>query len=122
MLSTGFWVARGAVRTGFPARGRIGLCGLPSIGAGIDTATYENAAASVVADLGTGTSSGADGNDTFIDVENLTGSANDDTLSGDVFTNVLKGGDGADTLNGREGVDLLEGEGGDDPSHGGRRR
>ncbi len=38
------------------------------------------------------------GTDTLTNIENLTGSAFDDTLSGDAGDNVLDGGDGTDTV------------------------
>ena len=74
-------------------------------GAGIDTAVYENAVSAVHANL---TASGVIGEatgDTYRDVENLIGSAFDDTLIGDFQDNVLSGGAGADLLLGGLGTD-----------------
>jgi subtilisin family serine protease len=71
-------------------------------GRGIDTASYANANAAVVASLATGTSS--DG-DIFDSIENLIGSAYADMLEGDGGANVLTGAGGADTLDGRSGLD-----------------
>ncbi|MDO9233516.1 MAG: hypothetical protein Q8N02_00535 [Methylotenera sp.] len=84
-------------------------------GQGIDTATYENATSGVTADLsmiiaGTGEALG----DTFINVENLTGSDFDDILLGDAQANVLKGGSGNDKLIGRGNGDTLDGGDGND--------
>lgn len=99
-------------------------------GDGIDTAVYTIGADSrstqgVTVNLATGVASGGDaqGNttagikgDILVSIENLVGSAYDDTLTGDAGTNtlsggggndVLSGGAGKDTLNGGEGVDLL---------------
>ena len=52
-------------------------------------------------------------------IENLTGSAQNDTLGGDDSANVLKGGGGNDTLSGAGGNDRLEGGAGDDTLNGG---
>ena len=48
------------------------------------------------------------------DIENLTGSAFDDILAGDLRVNVLAGGDGNDFLDGGSGIDTLHGGEGDD--------
>ncbi|QRF66173.1 calcium-binding protein [Ponticoccus alexandrii] len=103
-------------------RGRDGADVLEG-GAGIDTATYDDSAAWVNVSLLTGFAGGgalshAIG-DTLSSIENLTGSAYDDRLSGDDGANVLKGGDGADTLNGHDGDDVLEGGAGADVLQGG---
>jgi len=89
-------------------------------GAGSDTASYQGSAAAVVIDLQAGTASGGDAaGDTFISIENLTGSSLADQLSGDNGRNVIGGGAGNDALVGRGGDDLLAGEGGDDTLDGG---
>ena len=68
-------------------------------GAGTDTATYAASLAAVNVSLATGHGSGGDAEgDTLTNVENLTGSAFDDTLEGSGGTNVLAGGDGTDTV------------------------
>ncbi len=74
-------------------------------GAGSDTASYAHAAGSVQADLALKTSSGADGVDTYVSIENLTGSAFADTLTGDAGANRLDGGLGNDTMAGGAGDD-----------------
>ena len=57
-----------------------------------------------------GSVSGGDAaGDTLTSIENLTGSAHDDTLYGDVGANVLHGGGGIDWLVGGGGDDTLEG-------------
>lgn len=88
-------------------------------GAGIDTASYEGASGGVVANLVTSTSSGADGNDTLIDFENLTGSDHADALTGGSSDNVIIGGAGNDDISGGYGNDSLDGGKGDDLLDGG---
>ncbi|MEL6915463.1 MAG: hypothetical protein AAFP13_13265 [Pseudomonadota bacterium] len=93
----------------------------------IDTASYANARfdgeegqlaagdfGSVIVDLQFGTATGAQGNDTLDNIENVIGSNGDDTLRGDGRDNVLSGGAGDDLLEGRAGDDVLVlGEGSD---------
>ena len=68
-------------------------------GAGADTATYAASLAGVNVSLATGQGSGGDAEgDTLANIENLTGSAFDDTLEGSSGNNVLAGGDGTDTV------------------------
>lgn len=80
-------------------------------GAGVDTADYGTAAAGVSVNLNGGAASndGDGGTDTFIGIENLAGSAFNDTLIGSAAYNVLMGGLGADTLIGLGGNDILDG-------------
>jgi Ca2+-binding RTX toxin-like protein len=68
-------------------------------GAGVDTASYANATAAVKVDLSLSTaqSTGGAGTDTLMLIENLTGSAFNDTLLGSAGDNVLDGGAGLDT-------------------------
>jgi Ca2+-binding RTX toxin-like protein len=70
-------------------------------GAGIDTASYAGATAAVKIDLSitAAQSTGGGGKDTLVGIENLTGSAFNDTLAGDAGDNVLNGGAGIDTAN-----------------------
>jgi Ca2+-binding RTX toxin-like protein len=86
-------------------------------GGGNDTASYEHASGAVTVllnDSGGGTSSGADGNDTLTSIENVTGSAYNDTLLGNSSANVLTGGAGIDILSAWGGNDtLLAGDGAD---------
>ena len=92
-------------------------------GGGIDTASYAHASGAVQVVLGnlpgSGSSSGADGNDILHDIENITGSAFDDDLIGNAGANVLSGGDGHDQIRGRDGDDTLLGGNGDDFLNGG---
>ncbi len=71
-------------------------------------------------DLGADTASGghADGDD-LDSIENLIGSAYDDTLSGDGGANVIDGGAGNDIISGGGGADTLNGEAGNDVIEGG---
>ncbi|KQW82535.1 hypothetical protein ASC65_09950 [Brevundimonas sp. Root1279] len=80
-------------------------------GAGIDTSDYSAAAAGMRAQLNSNSSSndGDGGTDTFSSIENLTGSAFNDTLIGDANANILRGGLGADTLLGLAGADVIWG-------------
>ncbi|MBQ0933105.1 beta strand repeat-containing protein [Ideonella alba] len=66
-------------------------------GAGLDTASFSNAASGVNVDMGAGTAVGF-GNDTLVNIEAVIGSAWADTL---------RGGDGADTLTGGAGADTF---------------
>jgi Ca2+-binding RTX toxin-like protein len=74
-------------------------------GDGTDTASYLTAAAGLTVNLTTGTGTGDAQGDTFISIENLTGSGFTDTLVGDGNANVLDGGGGIDTLQGLLGDD-----------------
>jgi Ca2+-binding RTX toxin-like protein len=90
--------------------------------AGGDTASYANSTGSGVTvnlALGTATGSGHGTGDTLSNIENIIGSAFDDTLTGDGNNNVLTGGNGGDTFTGGGGADTLIGQGGDDTFIGG---
>ena len=66
---------------------------------GTDTATYAVSLAGVNVSLTTGLGSGGDAEgDALANIENLTGSAFDDTLEGNGGNNVLAGGAGTDTV------------------------
>jgi len=76
-------------------------------GAGFDTASYEHSTAGVTVSLGVTTAQntlGA-GIDTLISIENLTGSAFNDTLIGNSGSNIIEGGPGNDNVNGGAGID-----------------
>jgi Ca2+-binding RTX toxin-like protein len=88
-------------------------------GAGSDAAAYDRAPGAVTVSLLSGTSSGPDGNDTLIDIEELRGSGFDDTLIGNDQPNTLLGRNGNDSLLGNGGNDTLNGEGGNDTLNGG---
>jgi len=94
-----------------------GGAGADSIGggAGNDTASYASSDAGVNVSLLDDTASGghAEG-DELDNIENLIGSAFDDTLAGDAGANVIEGGDGEDSITGGDGADTLSGgDGGD---------
>jgi Ca2+-binding RTX toxin-like protein len=75
-------------------------------GAGADTATYAGTIVGVTIDLAMGTGSGGDAqNDQLISIENVTGSATGDNLTGDGFNNILDGSFGADVMTGSGGND-----------------
>jgi Ca2+-binding RTX toxin-like protein len=79
-------------------------------GAGTDTASYAYATAGVTASLAvtTAQSTGGSGSDTLLNIENLTGGAYNDTLTGNSGANVLDGGAGKDTLTGNGGNDTFD--------------
>ena len=83
-------------------------------GDGIDTAFYDGSSAPVSVDLLFGALSGDANGDTLFGIENLTGSAFGDLLSGDNDANELLGGAGNDVLQGRGGADLIIGGAGVD--------
>lgn len=89
---------------------------------GSDTASYANARGVVVSlddGFGFGTSSGSDGSDMLIEMENLLGSRGSDTLSGDSGDNSIQGARGNDLLLGGGGNDTLSGDAGSDTIYGG---
>lgn len=96
-------------------------------GTGIDTASYVDAGfymmggmqVGVIADLQRGGSYNDAFGDTYVGIENLTGSAYSDWLYGDGQANVLDGGDAQDFLYGYGGNDTLIGGAGDDVLQGG---
>ena len=103
-----------------------------------DTASYDGAASAVHVSLITGIALDGDGGtDTLINIENVIGSAGNDTIIGndnsnfgragagdDLFvgnggTDRFRGDDGNDTLEGGDGNDTLTGDDGDDVLEGG---
>ncbi|HEX4892476.1 MAG TPA: hypothetical protein VFV47_04255 [Hyphomicrobiaceae bacterium] len=88
-------------------------------GTGCDTADYSRAAEGVHADLGSGGVSGEAAGDTYLEVENLLGSAYADILIGDGQDNEITGGAGNDLLRGGFGDDTLRGQAGADSIDGG---
>jgi len=82
---------------------------------GSDTASYAGAAAGVTASLAApGGNAGAAAGDSYVSIENLSGSAYADTLLGDANVNVIDGRDGDDWIEGRGGADVLHGGAGSD--------
>jgi len=89
-------------------------------GAGLDTASYASAARGVTLDLrGILAMTGEAVGDVLIAIENLAGSAHNDTLFGNWLDNVLTGRSGNDTLDGFSGNDRLFGNLGNDLLRGG---
>lgn len=91
-------------------------------GAGADWAAYEDATSGVKVDLNlTGSQNTlGGGGDKLISIENVYGSAFNDTLIGDAGVNYLAGGDGHDSLSGGKGEDNLFGGAGADTLLGGQ--
>lgn len=75
-------------------------------GRGSDTADYFNSETGVNINLARGRGAG----DTYISIENLSGSAQRDRLAGDSTSNVLTGQGGNDVLRGHDGDDTLLGD------------
>jgi Ca2+-binding RTX toxin-like protein len=89
-------------------------------GAGFDMVSYTESAVGVLVSLykNLGAYGDAEG-DTFVFIENVTGSAFNDNLWGHDGVNVLNGMDGNDSLKGYGAADTLRGEGGNDYLDGG---
>ena len=91
-------------------------------GDGGDTLSYANSdgrvTVTLVADAEAETSRAHASRDTAENFENVTGSAYDDRLTGDVNANVLKGGAGDDEIVGDAGADTVEGGAGADEMDG----
>ncbi|WP_137045769.1 S8 family serine peptidase [Pseudolabrys sp. FHR47] len=81
-------------------------------GSGTDTVTYGSAGSAVSVNLATQFEYSQ--SDSFIGIENATGSAFNDILVGDGNANVLIGGDGNDSFDGGAGADTLNGGNGTD--------
>jgi Ca2+-binding RTX toxin-like protein len=84
-------------------------------GADQDTASYADSTLAVSVNLATGIGSGGDAEgDRLVNMENLTGSAENDTLVGNSGDNILAGGEGADALDGGAGNDTASYENSED--------
>ena len=84
------------------------------VGGGTDTASYKNSDLAVQVDLSATrgvqeASTGDSGGDTLLNIENIIGSNEDDTLTGDGEVNDIQGGEGSDIIEGGLGVDNLDG-------------
>jgi len=89
-------------------------------GAGSDTVRYADVGAAVAVNLATGVASdGLDGTDSLTSIENVLGSAYNDTLTGSTAANLLTGNAGNDSLVGGDGADTLLGGLGNDTLAGG---
>ncbi len=77
-------------------------------GTGTDTASYATAAGGVLVDLRVASSNTGEAyGDTYVSIENLTGTAYADNLRGNDSANVINGGGGNDLVYGRSGNDWL---------------
>lgn len=88
-------------------------------GAGVDTITYAGVAGQIEVDLGAGTGGNAAFGDTYLEIENVIGTAFSDAIYGTGSANVLKGGAGFDHLYGLSGDDSLDGGADGDTLEGG---
>lgn len=95
-------------------------------GAGIDTASYRNFSADIVATLTrsasgeiTGTVTSGSQSDRLVSIEALEGGSGNDTLTGSDGDDILRGGTGQDVVRGGAGDDTLDGGEGDDRLEGG---
>ena len=84
-------------------------------GGGIDTVDYSGSKSGVQINLSDNSAHGGDATgDSISNIENVSGSDHDDSLTGDSGNNVLLGNAGADILDGQDGIDRLEGGEGND--------
>ena len=89
-------------------------------GSGVDTAAYNDSPEGVIVTLHNGDAGGGEAaGDNLISIENVTGSAYDDTLVGTEGANTLTGLNGNDWLKGFGGADTLYGGNGNDELYGG---
>ena len=89
-------------------------------GLGLDVLDYSTSAVGVTVDLGSSNPTGGDAEgDTISNFESVSGSEQNDELTGDNNRNVLRGNGGNDTLIGVAGNNLLDGGAGDDVLIGG---
>ncbi|MEM8674101.1 MAG: spondin domain-containing protein [Cyanobacteria bacterium P01_G01_bin.67] len=83
-------------------------------GEGIDTADFQDIGVGISANLNSGKAQYVVNNnlieDQLSNIENLTGSINDDTLAGNDSNNLLAGNEGNDTLSGGAGNDIIRGD------------
>ncbi len=99
--------------------GGVGADHLDGGGGSGDIISYQGSASGVVINFNAGTAAGGDAaGDTFINVENIRGSAHADWLRGDANDNDLLGGGGDDSLYGSAGNDTLRGGGANDELRG----
>ncbi|WP_310467117.1 M10 family metallopeptidase C-terminal domain-containing protein, partial [Sphingomonas sp.] len=84
-------------------------------GNGVNTASYASASAAVTVSLALGAqNTGGAGTDTLVAIEHASGSAFNDTLTGNGGANTLSGNAGDDVLIGGAGVDTMAGGAGND--------
>ena len=89
-------------------------------GAAFDTVSYVSSDGAISASLALGRGwTGDAADDRFVGIENMTGSRNSDTFTGDDGRNVLRGLAGDDVMSGRGGADRFFGNEGNDTFYGG---
>ena len=89
-------------------------------GAGTDILRFSDTSAGVTVDLSAGTGLGGDAEgDSYAGIENVRGTLNDDSITGDDGDNRLLGGNGIDTIRGGDGNDTVSGGAGADNLNGG---
>jgi len=88
-------------------------------GEGVDGISYAFETAAVSVDLAAGVAAGAAAGDQWTSVENVTGTAYNDAITGDGAANRLSGSRGTDVLSGAAGDDTLDGGVGADTMQGG---
>jgi len=86
---------------------------------GFDEVYYLNASGAVTINLLNGSVTGADGNDTLLNIESVWASEHDDTVTGSTRNDMLFGAGGNDDINGRAGSDTIDAGAGDDIVNGG---
>lgn len=91
-------------------------------GSDFDMVDYSHSTAGVTLSLKTGGTGGDAAGDTFVRVEEVTGTNFADTITGDDANNRLLGGGGSDKLDGGLGNDVLSGGAGNDTLIGGNGR
>ena len=100
----------------------VGLGGNDTLDGGIDndTASYADATNDVTASLVSATATGVDiGTDALVEIENVTGGAGNDSITGDESSNFLQGNGGDDDIFGGAGSDYLRGGFGNNKLQGG---
>ena len=90
-------------------------------GSGSDTTSYAGLATAVSVNLllTSAQNTGGGGIDTFVSIENVTGSSFDDVLTGNAQANSLSGGSGNDAIDGGSSNDVIDGGAGNDMLKGG---
>ncbi|MEZ5691991.1 MAG: calcium-binding protein [Rickettsiales bacterium] len=89
-------------------------------GDGVDTVSYAESSQVVSINLdSTGSQGWGASGDTLVSIENLIGSAYNDTLAAKSSGSVIHAGSGNDTINGRAGSDTIYGENGNDTIYAG---
>ncbi|MEP3891007.1 MAG: CHRD domain-containing protein [Hellea sp.] len=83
-------------------------------GRGIDTADHSDIGVGVTVNLGAGTATYGAVHETLANIENVIGSAQDDTIRGDGGVNVIEAGAGDDTITWTGGEDTYNGGEGND--------